>query len=269
LEKDSLYKVEISLCLDKESNTAVNNFSILFSQSSLRSIEDSKFFTLKPQIEFNFSYTDSSYNWITLQSFYKANGNEKYLVIGNLRTDKTTTTRKITSVFEKGKKKKWDLDSGEKASYYYIDDVIVKKIEIIDQSKELSKKEEEVLDSLNINDIRVDSAIILRNIIFDFNKWDLLPASFNELIKLYNLMAKNPTIKIKLEGHTDNIGSYDYNLQLSLRRVESVAIYLIEKGINPNRIELAGYSFAYPIASNITEEGRKTNRRVVFKIIQK
>ena len=269
LEKDSLYRVEISLCLDKESNTAVNNFSIMFSPSSHRSTEDAKFFLLKPQIEFNFSYTDSTHNWITLQSFYKATGNEKYLILGNIRTDKTTKIRKISSVNEKGKKKKWNLETGERAAYYYLDDVNVNKIAIVEQSKELVVQTEEVTDSLNLDEIKVDSAVVLRNIVFEFDKWDLLPESYGELNKLYHLMANNPSIRIKLEGHTDNIGSYDYNLKLSLKRVESVALYLIEKGINPIRIEIVGYSYSYPLTSNSKEEGRKINRRVVFKIIQK
>jgi outer membrane protein OmpA-like peptidoglycan-associated protein len=97
----------------------------------------------------------------------------------------------------------------------------------------------------------------------------LLPGSYTELNKLYYLLNTNPSIKIRIEGHTDNIGNYQFNLNLSLKRVESVAVYLTDKGIIPERIELAGYSFNYPIASNLTEEGRKQNRRVTFKLIKK
>jgi OOP family OmpA-OmpF porin len=82
-------------------------------------------------------------------------------------------------------------------------------------------------------------------------------------------MSTNPKIRIRLEGHTDNIGSYQYNLGLSLSRVESVAKYLIYKGIDSGRIELAGFSFRNPIATNETDEGRQLNRRVVFKILDK
>lgn len=270
LGKDSLYKVEISICLDAESNFAVNNFGILFSESPLQFNEDSKLFNTKPQIEFNFSYTDSTRNWITLQSFYKARGNEKYIILGNFRPDNTTLIRKISPINDRTKKKKWELKSRERAAYYYIDDVIVEKAVIIEHSNEMNQsKVEEIMDTLNINDIVVDSAVVLRNIIFEFNKYDLLPQTYNEVNKLFRLMVNNPKIRIKIEGHTDNIGSYNYNLQLSLRRVEAVARYLIENGINPNRIELAGYSYSYPLTSNSTEEGRKINRRVVFKIIEK
>ena len=82
-------------------------------------------------------------------------------------------------------------------------------------------------------------------------------------------MITNPGIRIKLEGHTDYVGGYLFNLQLSLKRVESVAGYLIEKGINADRLEFAGYSYTIPIATNQTEEGRRLNRRVAFKLLEK
>jgi outer membrane protein OmpA-like peptidoglycan-associated protein len=115
----------------------------------------------------------------------------------------------------------------------------------------------------------LDSTIILKNIFFEFNKADLLPASFNELQKLHDLMVKNATLKIKIEGHTDNHGNYEFNLQLSKKRAESVVLYLINKGISSDRMESAGFSYAIPVASNDTPEGRQLNRRVAFKIISK
>jgi OmpA-OmpF porin, OOP family len=269
LEKDSLYRMEVSLCLDKESNIAIKNFGMLFSNSSLHTDKDLKLSSLKPQIEFSSSFLDSIKSWITLQSFYKAGGSEKYLMIGNFKSDRNTITRKIRPVVEKGKRKKWDLESGEKSTYYYVDDVIIEKAEEVNRIPIVDYKIEELTDTFNINEIKVDTGIVLKNIFFEFDKWDLLPESYNEINKLYHLMNTNPTVRIKLEGHTDNFGSYDYNLRLSLKRVESVASYLIRNGISPDRIELAGYSYAYPLASNDTAEGRQINRRVEFKIIEK
>lgn len=269
LKKDSLYRVEVSLCLDKESNIAIKNFGVLFSDYSKQADKDLKLSSLKPQIEFNSSYLDSIKNWITLQSFYRAEGTEKYLTIGNFKSDRNTMTRKIRPVVEKGKRKKWDLESGEKSTYYYVDDVIIETAEEMDRIPVADYKKEDLTDTFNINEIKVDTSIILKNIFFEFDKWDLLPESYNEINKLYHLMYTNPTVRIKLEGHTDNMGTYDYNLRLSLKRVGSVAGYLIRNGISPDRIELAGYSYSYPIASNDTAEGRQLNRRVEFKIIEK
>jgi OmpA-OmpF porin, OOP family len=270
LERDSLYKVEISLCLDAESNIAIRNFGLLFSQVPLQFNKDFKMFSQKPQLEFNSTYLDSTRSWITLQSFYKAEGFEKYLILGNFKADKSTTKKSNLSAKVKGKKSKWSLTPKESAAYYYIDDVVVEKVAFVENpTVVIQENEKESKDTFNINEIKVDSAVVLKNILFEFNKSDLLPLSYDEINKLYHLMIAHPEIRIKLEGHTDNVGGYDFNLQLSLKRVESVVRYLIEKGINPERIEFAGYSYSYPLASNQTEEGRKINRRVAFKIIEK
>jgi len=177
----------------------------------------------------------------------------------------------IACSLQKGKQKKWGLTKKELAAYYYIDDVIIEKIQLATDSSSF-----EIIDGpiakeqfFDIDEIKIDSLIVLKNIVFEFNKSDLLPESFNEIEKLYQLLVTNPEIRVKLEGHTDNVGEYDFNLELSMKRVESVTAYLISKGINSERIEFEGYSYSVPLESNDSEEGRAINRRVAFKIIQK
>lgn len=270
LEKDSLYKVEISLCLDAESNAAIKNFGLIFSKNSLEFNKDYQLFSSKPQIEFTLSYPEKPTGWITVSSFYKATGNEKCIILGNFRTDKLTTYKRLGVTKVKGKDKKWNLQVGETAAYYYVDEVIIEKTNIEKTAIPIEQKiVQEKEDTLNLNKIEIDSAIVLKNILFEFNKTELLPESYTEINKLLRLMVNNPRIIIKLEGHTDNTGSYDFNIRLSNARAESVVRYLIEKGIDPHRIEYAGYGFTQPLASNETDEGRKTNRRVAFKVIKK
>ena len=272
LDKDSLYKIELSLRLDIESNIAIRNFGVYFSNSLCSKNKKFRPFSIKPQVEFNSVMLDSTNTWVTLQALYKADGSERYIVLGNFKSDNRTSKRDIFFRKEKGKRYKWDLVDNEKASYYYIDDVIVNKIPFIKKQPLIIEEDVEIQipDSLyNIDEIEIDSAIILKNIIFEFNKSDLMPRSYVELKRLEQLLKNNPDIRIKLEGHTDNIGGYDFNLNLSIKRVETVAEYLISKGISPSRIEYAGYSYAQPLASNDTEEGRQINRRVVFRIISK
>ncbi len=270
LEKDSLYKVEISLCLDAESNAAIKNFGMIFSTNSLEFNKDYQLFSAKPQIEFTLSYPDKGTGWITVSSFYKATGNEKCIIIGNFKNDKATVFKKHPVNKEKGKDKKWDLQIGETASYYYMDDIVIEKTKITKAAIPVEQNfTSEKEDTLNLDKIKIDSAIVLENILFEFNRTELLPESYTEINKLLRLMVYNPQIIVKLEGHTDNAGSYDFNIRLSIARAESVVRYLIEKGISPRRIESAGYGFTQPLASNDTEEGRKINRRVTFKIISK
>jgi outer membrane protein OmpA-like peptidoglycan-associated protein len=80
-------------------------------------------------------------------------------------------------------------------------------------------------------------------------------------------MLNNPNLKIELSGHTDNTGSYLINKQLSKKRAQAVADYIISKGIDANRLKVVGYGPDKPHASNETEKGRELNRRVEAAVI--
>ncbi len=108
----------------------------------------------------------------------------------------------------------------------------------------------------------------MENLEFDFGKEGIRTTSNSGLDKLTNLMIKNPTWRLKLSGHTDNVSSMKFNMTLSKKRVESVKKYLVSKGISGDRIVLKWYGPTKPVASNNTEEGKQKNRRVEFLIIQ-
>ncbi len=108
----------------------------------------------------------------------------------------------------------------------------------------------------------------LHNIFFDFNSYTLKPQSYIELKKLVYFLKDNPTITIEIAGHTDNVGTAEYNMKLSLKRAMAVKNYLVKNGINPRRLITKGYGATRPIAPNTTEKGRKLNRRVEIKILK-
>lgn len=81
------------------------------------------------------------------------------------------------------------------------------------------------------------------------------------------MLEMNPTIKIKVQGHTDSIGSEQYNLDLSPKRADAVRDYLIKRGVGADRLIAKGLGESVPIATNDTPEGRAENRRVEFKPI--
>ena len=85
--------------------------------------------------------------------------------------------------------------------------------------------------------------------------------------ELVQLLKENPSLKIQISGHTDNVGKTEDNLKLSDNRAQAVVKYLTSKGINPNRLSYKGYGASQPIAPNTTEEGRSQNRRTEVKVI--
>jgi outer membrane protein OmpA-like peptidoglycan-associated protein len=116
--------------------------------------------------------------------------------------------------------------------------------------------------------LRPGASIVLNNVFFETNKWDLKPESLVELNRLVDLLSANPDKKIEIGGHTDNVGSDDANLTLSQNRSKAVVDYLVKKGIDASRLTSKGYGETTPIANNDTDEGRSKNRRTEFKIIQ-
>ena len=133
-----------------------------------------------------------------------------------------------------------------------------------------TKEGQRIERKFELNKIEVGLSSILRNIYFDFDKFSLKPVSFVELNKLEKLLAENPNMRVELAGHTDFIGSVEYNNRLSVKRANSVVNYLINRGINPDRLEAIGYGKTQPLASNDDElDGRELNRRVEFKILER
>lgn len=124
------------------------------------------------------------------------------------------------------------------------------------------------LRDIPLQPIRAGEAVVLRNIFFDTGKFDLKPASEIELKKLLELMQRNPQMKIEISGHTDNVGTYAYNLELSKNRARSVMNYLLNAGIEKARLTYEGYADTKPVDTNETDSGRANNRRTEFKIIE-
>lgn len=106
----------------------------------------------------------------------------------------------------------------------------------------------------------------LPKIQFDFDKADLRPESLPTLDLIAQIIIADARLKLMIFAHTDDIGSDEYNLDLSQRRAKAVSFYLASKGVPPPSMRFHGFGSSKPIATNATEEGRAKNRRVEFDV---
>ena len=119
---------------------------------------------------------------------------------------------------------------------------------------------------IQLQPLQLNAAVTFKNLQFKTKSYQLEPVSLIELGKLLQLMNENPTIKVQVNGHTDNVGTPASNLTLSTNRAKAVVDYLISKGIEAKRLQYKGFGETKPIADNSTEEGKAKNRRTEFVI---
>lgn len=124
-----------------------------------------------------------------------------------------------------------------------------------------------VVKNIELQPIERNASVVLKNIFFETNRYELTPASLVELDKLVVLLSENPTISIEISGHTDNIGKAEANLLLSESRAKAVVDYLASKKIDAKRLTYKGFGLTNPLADNATEMGRALNRRTEMKIV--
>lgn len=110
--------------------------------------------------------------------------------------------------------------------------------------------------------------IILNHLIFAQGKAVIDPKSYAELDEVVQMMKENEKIEIRLEGHTDNVGSPKANLDLSQKRVDAVKKYLVEKGISKGRIGTKAFGGSQPLKNEQTPEAKAMNRRVEMRILK-
>ncbi|MEJ2584303.1 MAG: OmpA family protein [Robiginitalea sp.] len=182
-----------------------------------------------------------------METEFRAKGSEHYLILGNFRPNRETRTR------ETGRR-------SNKGAYYYMDQVELRERPAENLIARASPPTEET------GFFQVDSLQVFRSLLFEFDTYRLSGSGKEELKSLFGFLETDPTLELRLGGHTDATGAPQYNQKLSERRCEAVASYLTELGIPSSRIRWQGYGASQPVASNATEAGRSRNRRVEFLI---
>ncbi len=134
---------------------------------------------------------------------------------------------------------------------------------------EIRNTDNEIVDSRSMPLLEVDKKFVIENILFEFNRATFDPSFTPELRNIFNILKAYPTIHIEIRGHTDFVGSDEYNIALSDARARAVKKYLTDRGVSPARITTRGMGKSHPIAPNDSEIGRRMNRRTEVIITRK
>jgi len=243
LKKGKKYKFSFNISLADKSKFAINEFGILFTEQlvnfktkkniSLNMIQErglNSYIELKKE-----TYYSNKESWTKISGTYVAKGNESYFTIGNFRSNGATHKVKVAN-------------NPKKISYYFIDMVTLER--------------DEPLFELN-------ETYVFENLFFKVNGYKIIGEGKNELQQLVEHLKTNPDLNISVFGHTDNIGSKNYNKELSQKRAQMVGTFLIKNGLSADRISWKGFGDQSPVAANETDSGRKKNRRVEFVVTTK
>lgn len=249
LLKDSLYHVEFRYKLSSYSKYCTDRIGLLLSDS-MEWVPNDRPLAIAPTVTFlkDSALTPETGAWEHAVTEYKAKGNEQFLTIGNFADNAETHYYYIR--FRPASEPML-----AQSAYYYIDDVKVTPL----FSTEPEMQTPPVFTG---GDPELNTIYILKKIQFEFNSYSLMPVSYEDLDNVSRYLLDNPAIKVRLAGHTDDIGSEEYNQMLSARRAESAASYLISRGVADERILTTGYGEVQPLLAEENEQARRINRRV-------
>jgi len=243
LEKGSRYRLTLFISLSEKSDGAVMDMGAVFSEKLLsvhtkRELSQGELLSGTIQTthikQFPVTgYYQDKHQWMELSFDMVGKGFENYLILGNFKSNAGTS-------YLDGQN---PSKNKEGYAYYYVDDISLTYL-----GPEYKTDEVYVLDHVN----------------FNFDRFDLQPKAEQSLRDIYDYLKKHPDLKVAINGHTDDLGSDEYNDILSRERASSVAQYLINLGLDKNRITSKGYGDSKPLDTTLTEEARRKNRRVEF-----
>jgi OOP family OmpA-OmpF porin len=163
---------------------------------------------------------------------------------------------------EQGQRQGLDDEQVDHLAYVAEQKAAIAKSQAVEQ-----RNQDQLLQQLRAERTSRGMVVTLEDVLFEVNGAELQPGAQTELLRLADYLERNPDRKIMIEGHTDNSGSSEYNLQLSQLRAQSVESFLLGSGVPPDRIRAIGYGETRPEAPNDSATGRQQNRRVEIVIL--
>ncbi|MBS1942416.1 MAG: OmpA family protein [Bacteroidetes bacterium] len=266
LKAGTRYIVECWALRANFSSEASNNVGLLLSAVPVKTRDNLPLY-ITPQV--NADEVLNTGHWKKISGVIEAQGNERYLLIGNFYGDEATLHER--------------QPQGERGAYYFIDDVNVR---VAPPGTALTPKPKEsippppkvvVADHASTKEVplpkveppQVGKRIRLDNIGFEFGKATLTPESKTELDELADMLIDYPNMHIEVEGHTDDVGSDASNMALSEARANAVVEFLLGRKVEKERIAARGYGETRPLQPNNSEANRALNRRVEFRVTEK
>jgi type IX secretion system PorP/SprF family membrane protein len=201
------------------------------------------------------SYSSGSHEVILGIKFCKKDKKDEIPPIAEVKKEEPDTTRNET--------RKEPIATEPPA----MDTIVITKIDTVYIEAPIVEVKEERIEE--VKEIKPTFNPIDKDILFEFDKSIVKRESFAELESIINILNSRPNMKISLKGHTDAVGPDAYNINLSKNRVSAVREFLISNGIDDNRILIEALGEKVPVAENSSEAGRKKNRRVEVRFIEK
>jgi len=185
-----------------------------------------------------------------------------------LQKQRESVHQELKSTFEKIKQTQEKISRIERGHVSKFRDDLAKERRKAEEQWEEAKLRFSELQSelIQVQNEARRTVITVSDLLFGFDKYDLTSELKISLARIAGILSVFRELNIRVEGHTDNRGTKEYNQELSEKRAHNVMDFLIAQGINPARLTAAGYYFSRPVTSNDTPEGRQKNRRVELVI---
>ena len=269
LSKGQKYCIKVSIALPSYSGFSINHLAFVLSLSAA-TINESNESSFLPQVILSLLTVDNK-RFVTLCDYFIAEGGEQFISIGRFTSpDKLKIIRR-----ENIPQSQFGIDE---SAYYLIDNVDLHEIkdtmECYCKNNTIQNDTVSTIPSRDIpmietdlNKLKLGKSVILKNVNFEFDSYVLLPDADTILKTLLTYLNDNPKIRILISGHTDDLGSEEYNLELSINRAKAVYNWLINSGIESDRLKFTGFGKSQPLYKDTNEKSRALNRRVEVKVI--
>lgn len=250
LLKDSLYEFKIALSISQMARFKQKYIDVVFSDESKLTFAPKPIIDTLPSMTFCLDSLSTEGKWLVYTGYYIANGEERFVNIGNFHTSKNNPIEKISKRSDKMHRKIYN------SAYICMDEVSLKKIPI--NNSYVSEYESCFTKGFVLADD------------FDFESLQLENSTFESEIldSIAEILISNTNNKLVIKSYTDNQGDFIENKLISLNRAKLIAQFLSNKGVVESQIEIMGFGSEFPIASNSSAEGRAKNFRVEMRLTQ-